>query len=723
MPRVRMIYQTAATDCAPASLAMIAAHHRLGVGVAELRERLDPGRDGVTVLALLDVARDLGLPTRAVRLDPGLVATGRAPVPLPLVAHWEGRHYVVVDRIGRGRVRLADPAMGRRTLRVEEFASAATGLFLLFEATGGRAPRPTARAMGPEVRLLLAPLVVRHGGSLLLAFALTAAMTLVGLAVPLATSAITDAMGTASLDAGAWILAAVVVAAVMGALAAARTLLAAGLQRRMAQGLSVDVAGMLMSRSYRYFERRTLGDLLQRIGSARSIHELLGVVLIGAVLDGVLTLGYLAALAAWAPRLAVVTLAVLAITLALTTALGQRTAAFQREELLLGAGADSLMVDALTGIATLRVGAAEHLLLRRWSERVSRQLATGARRARAAGHGEAVQAVVRVFAPIAFLVTASQGAATPGTAIGLAALAGAALVPLGGLSHSLVVAAGIRPLLERIADIYEAPAEPSGQVVLSPLRGEIVLERVSFRYDARSPLVLDGISLRVPAGWKVGVVGATGCGKSTLVAVLTGLHVPADGVVRFDGVDLAELDLPRLRRQLGVVRQDTWLGVGTIREAVTCGRGEIDDDAVRRALAQAQVLEDVLAMPQGLDTGLAEGARSISTGQRQRIALARALVGEPSVLILDEATSALDVATEAAVEHCLRRLDITRVVIAHRLSTVADADWILVLDKGRVVEQGPPDALLDEDGPYARLAGCDPSGRLRSTHPQYTHSQ
>ncbi len=703
MTRVRMIHQTAATDCAPAALAMIADHHRRGVDVGELRERLDPGRDGVSALALRDTARELGLVTRAVRLDAEDLAHGRVEVPLPLVAHWEDRHYVVVDRIARGRVRLADPAVGRRHLRVAEFAEGATGLFLLFERPDGAAPMTTTDGPHPA-RILLAPLLRRHRGALALALALTATMTLLGFAVPLATAAITDALGVGAFHPETWAVAAVVVAAVMALLAAARAFLAASLQRDMSQGLSEEVAGALLTRSYRYFERRTLGDLFMRVGSARTIHDLLGVVLIGSVLDGLLTLGYLGALAVWAPPLAALTAAVLVATLTLTALLAHRTATLHREELLLAAEADSLMVDAITGIAALRVGVAEHVMLQRWSAKVRRRLAAGARRARAAGLGETVQATVRVFGPIAFLVVAAHGAGTPGMAIGLAALAGAVLVPLAGLSHSIVLAAEIRPLLERIADVDAAPTEPKGLSPIGALKGEIELDDLSFRYDARSPAVLDGVSTRWAAGWKVGVVGATGCGKSTLVALLTGLHAPSGGSVRFDGHDIAGIDLTSLRRQLGVVHQDTWLGVGTIREAVTFGRDDIGDEAVYRALAKAQLLDDVLSMPQGLDTRLAEGARGISTGQRQRVALARALVGDPRVLVLDEATSALDVATEAAVEESLRGLDITRVVIAHRLSTVADADWILVLDRGRVVEQGPPALLLDTGGDYARLA-------------------
>ncbi|MDI5940280.1 ATP-binding cassette domain-containing protein, partial [Micromonospora sp. DH15] len=250
-------------------------------------------------------------------------------------------------------------------------------------------------------------------------------------------------------------------------------------------------------------------------------------------------------------------------------------------------------------------------------------------------------------------------------------------------------------------DEQPAPGRPAPALI-----GLVTLTGVGFRYDRRSPWALRGVTAVFRPGEKVAVVGGSGSGKSTLVGLLTGLYAPTEGQIRFDGVDLTTLELASVRRQIGVVLQETYVGAGTLREALTLSRPDASDAAIARAIRLAALHDDVAALPMGLQTRLGDGGAGLSGGQRQRVALARALLAEPALLILDEATSALDTVTEAAVEAGLRALPMTRVVIAHRLSTVADADLVLVLDGGRLVECGPPGVLLAAGGAFARLAGA-----------------
>lgn len=699
--RSRMIHQTATSDCAPACLAMVADHHRAGTGLTGLRELLDPGRDGVSVRVLRDTAREIGLQAEAIRIDTHDLANHTPPLPTPFIAHGKNLHYMVVEKVTARRVRVADPAVGRRSLSPAQFDQWASGIAVVVAAQQSTTPRPQPR---PQVSIatVLRPLLARHRRTLALAMLLSAVMTLLGFSAPYATAQITDMIALGSDGVSWWLVAAAAAGLGMAAAALGRALVSAAVQRDLSRDLGTDVAGALFSRTYRYHERRTLGDLFQRVNSAMVVHHLLSVVLIGAVLDSVLALGYLVALLVWAPTLAAWTAALLLLTVAAALALARRSATIGREELLLASDADSLLVDALSGFDGVRSAGAEAEVLDRWTTRMALRLDAGARRARAAGLTETLLAAIRVAAPIGLLVIAASHAPTPGVAIGLAALAGAVLAPLSSLAQAAVMAADLRPQLERIVDVAEAPAETAGTPLTGRLTGDIELDGVDFRYDARSPLAVDGVTCRIRAGAKVGVVGATGCGKSTLLSLLTGLHDPTSGTIRYGGQDLAGLDRTSVRRQLGVVHQDTWLGVGTIRDAVTFGRNGVDDQAVYQALARACVLEEVLAMPNQLDTDLGNG-HTLSTGQRQRIALARALVNDPAILLLDEATSALDVGTEARVEDELRRTEVTRVVVAHRLSTVADADWLLVMDSGHVVEQGTPAELLNRGGRYAEM--------------------
>jgi ABC-type bacteriocin/lantibiotic exporter with double-glycine peptidase domain len=225
---------------------------------------------------------------------------------------------------------------------------------------------------------------------------------------------------------------------------------------------------------------------------------------------------------------------------------------------------------------------------------------------------------------------------------------------------------------------------------------------VSFAYPDGEP-VLDDVSISIPAGSFTAIVGPSGSGKSTLLRLLLGFEEPSDGAILFDHQTLQELDRQALRHQFGVVLQNSPLLAGDIFSNIVGVKGGTIDDAWQAARL-AGLEQDIRDMPMGMHTAIGEGSSTLSGGQRQRILIARALAGEPKVLFLDEATSALDNRSQAVVSESLLRLKATRIVIAHRLSTIAEADQIIVLDGGRVVQQGHYQELLDQEGPFAELA-------------------
>jgi ABC-type bacteriocin/lantibiotic exporter with double-glycine peptidase domain len=244
-----------------------------------------------------------------------------------------------------------------------------------------------------------------------------------------------------------------------------------------------------------------------------------------------------------------------------------------------------------------------------------------------------------------------------------------------------------------------------------PLAGRIELEEVSFRYGPLAPWVLRDISLRIQPGQFVGIVGASGSGKSTLAHLLVGLYPPGSGQVLHDGRALAGLDLRSVREQVGVVTQRPHLFAGSIRGNIALIDPELPLEQVVEAARLAHIHADIEAMPMSYETLLSDGGASLSGGQRQRVALARALVRRPAILLLDEATSELDTVSERAVQDNLAKLGCTRIVIAHRLSTVVNADVILVMKDGQLVEQGTHDELLERGGVYAELVNAQLSTR------------
>jgi ABC-type bacteriocin/lantibiotic exporter with double-glycine peptidase domain len=260
-------------------------------------------------------------------------------------------------------------------------------------------------------------------------------------------------------------------------------------------------------------------------------------------------------------------------------------------------------------------------------------------------------------------------------------------------------------MMERIKPILqEEPEAAGGAADPGDLSGQITLSDVSFRYGEDSPLALDNVSFNVDPGEFVAIVGPTGCGKSTLLRLLLGFETPTAGAVLFDGQEMTQLEVGAVRRQCGVVLQNGQLLAGDIKSNIIGSSGYTIEDAWTAA-RMAGIDKQIEAMPMGMHTVLSEGATTLSGGQRQRIMIARALVSRPRIILFDEATSALDNPTQKVVAESMRQLNATRIIIAHRLSSVAEADRVIVLDQGRIVQRGRYEELLaDQDGLFASLA-------------------
>jgi ABC-type bacteriocin/lantibiotic exporter with double-glycine peptidase domain len=704
--RIRLVRQLSETECGAACLATVLGHFGKQVGVDRVRDVCDAGRDGVSAVAILEAASQLGLSGRPVkaRLDQlDLLPAGRT------ILHWRFNHFVVFAGLCKDGVEIADPAHGMRRLPMDEFSNDFTGVALVFESTPRLRPEKRKR---PMLRMML-DLVVASG-ALPQILLMSLVLQMFGLALPALTGQLVDrVIPRGDLDLLQLLLAGLGLMILFQALATiARGHLVLYMRTRLDVKMMLAFLEHLVGLPYSYFQVRQPGDLMTRLNGSAVVRQRLTSATFSVIIDGSLVLVYLAILAVASPLMAAA--AVVAGALEVVTYLFGRShrREMREEQLAAEVKSRSAQIELITSIETLKATGAERRAVTEWSNLFVDELNAGLRVDVHGMRTEAALGVLRGAGPVLILTAGAlqvlRGDMSLGTMLAMNALAANFLTPLAGLVSTVLSLEMLGNYLDRIGDVFEAELEedPAAVRPAPQLTGRIDVENVSFRYGARGLSVLEDISMRVAPGQFVAIVGPSGSGKSTLAKLLVGLFRPTEGRIAFDGRDLAGLSLQSVRKQVGIVTQRVNLFGRTIRQNIALAHPGAAFDRITDAAEMACIHDEIQKMPLQYETPLFDDGGSISGGQKQRVALARALVSRPSILLLDEATSALDAVTEARVQDSLEKLRCTRIVIAHRLSTIRKAEMILVLDRGRIVETGDHDRLLALGGVYARLVGA-----------------
>jgi ABC-type bacteriocin/lantibiotic exporter with double-glycine peptidase domain len=717
---IPFIQQMEWTDCGAASLAMVLAFHGKEIGLDQVRAALAVARDGVSARAILDAAGRFGLVGRGLKVS----LTQLATLPRGTILHWDLSHFVVLDRVVGDQLRIVDPALGERDVGMDEASRCFTGVALELRP---RADFVREKRSGKTASMSYLREVFREKTLFSRVVVVSLIMRLFALVLPLLTGLLIDWVVPRGDLRMLWVVLAAVVAmvGVQALCTVMRAHLLLTLRTNLDSKITLGFLDHMVSLPLGFFQRRSAGDLMMRVGSNATIRELITSQSLAAIIDGVFVLTYAIVILTISARLGVLALVLAALEIAAWMTMRPKNRRYLAQDIERQARAQSYLVQMLAGMETLKCAGAEGAAVERYANLYADCLDMSIKRGRLAAAMEAFHATMGALAPMIILATGAHavitGALSLGTMLAMSSLAGALFGPLTGLVQSAMQLQVVKTYTARIDDVRRTtPEQDPDQAYATPvLAGALSLEHVSLRYG-EGPLVVDDVSLEIPAGASVALVGASGSGKTSLLSLLAGMVPPTKGRVRYDGRALSELDLRAVRQQIGIVPQHPFIFGASIRENIALTAPGASTTRIEEAAAIAAIDRDIAALPMGLDTVVSDGGASLSGGQRQRLALARAVLREPSVLLLDEATSALDNTTEAQVTANLARLRATRVTVAHRLSTIIGADVIVVMEKGKIVEKGDHATLLARRGAYHKLcvgAGLVPAAPASTPRP------
>lgn len=709
------VLQMEAVECGAAALGTILGYHGRTVPLAELRQVCGVSRDGVTAASVLKAARSYGLEAKGFKKSLERVMQ----LPPPFIVFWHFNHFLVVEGFTHQWVYLNDPATGPRRITYEEFDEGYTGIVLTFDRTASFEPG----GQSENLVLSLYDRLKSSTGILLLAIITGFFLVIPALVLPAVSRTFVDSVLVGGrLE---WVpyllLGLLVIAVTQGWLTALQRQYLRSLRIKLAVGMTSRFVWHVLRLPVGFYAQRFAGEIANRIRLNDEVASVLSGRLTTTVISFLLLLFYMAAMAQYDLLLTAITVSFAIVNVVILQWIGrQRTDANLRLSQDRGKAA-GVAIAGLQNIETIKASGLESDFFARWAgyytKSINAQQALGLTNQTLG----VLPSLLSALSNLALLTVGGWRVINGELSIGMLVAFQLLMVSFQRPVNRLVrFASALQTLqgnLQRLNDVLandvdrqlqaeaRSPAQYSQPNPDIPhrLTGSVALKDIAFGYHPLEAPLIDNLNLTIQPGQRVAFVGGSGSGKSTLAKVIAGLYEPRSGEIYFDNIPRSQIPRDVLTNSIAVIEQDILIFEGSIRDNLTLWDTTIPTVDIQRAAQDAAIADVIIAQPQGYDSQLLEGASNLSGGQRQRLEIARALVGNPSILILDEATSALDTETEKRIDQNLRRRGCTCIIVAHRLSTIRDCDEILVLDRGKIVQRGTHQSLWDEGGRYRQL--------------------
>ncbi|BDU51506.1 type I secretion system permease/ATPase [Haliovirga abyssi] len=687
------------------SLMMMAKYHNLNTNPEQLKHAFAISKDGMQVLDILKAAKGIGLKAKLYKMSYKQIRD----IKLPAILHLKDGKFVIAGKFEKDNILILNPEEGTpKMLSKEELENIWNGEIILLKPKGFKIKEEVF-----NIKWFI-PTVWKYRKSLSEVLTASLSIQIIGLATPIVMQVIIDKVLNhkllSALD--VFIIGLFIVTIFETILKIAKNYVFTHTTNKIDVILGARLYSHLLKLPLRYFEVRRIGNTVARVREVENIRQFLTGAPLSSILDVMFIFVYFIVMFFYSSTLSWVILGSFPFFIVLSIVVTPIFKSRLDEKFKTGAEVQSYLVESVSGVNTIKSFALEPEFQKRWENVSAEYTKSGFKVSLLSGVAGALGQFIQKSTDLLVLWLGAklviENKITIGQLIAFRMLSSRVSGPVLRLVQMWQEFQQIGISINKLGDIFNTKPEPSidpSKMMLPKLKGDIKFEGVRFRYRADAPEVIRDVKFEIPAGKTIGIVGRSGSGKSTLAKLVQRLYIPEAGKITVDGIDISLADPAWLRRQIGVVLQESFLFNGTIRENIAINKPTASMEEIINVARIAGAHEFIVDLPEAYDTQVGEKGSALSGGQKQRIAIARSLITNPKILIFDEATSALDYESESAIQKNLSKIcdGRTVLIIAHRLSTLKDADLIMVMDRGELIEYGSPKELLSKQGLYYYL--------------------